>query len=101
MKFPAYRETVMAQSKLGRHICKAILYYHGPTIFTSNPDNARTDICDLIGFAHMATCIADEHLFVRDKEWGHLKENVLSYFEMPGQELLKLKGDVLALVNGE
>lgn len=130
VKFPAYRETVMAQCKLGKsicdvendvfntshtvvgnmlarswmlssHICKAILYHHDPDIFDSISKNIRTDICDLIGIVHMAECIADEHLFVRDKEWHQFEENVLKYFEITAQDFSELKGDILAYLNGE
>lgn len=129
MKFPEYRETVMAQCKSGKHICdvenevfftshavvgnmltrnwmlpdhicKAILYHHDPAIFASG-GNARTDVCDLIGIVHMAECIADEHLFVRDKEWHQFEQKVLKYFDMSEQEFSELKGDVLAYLNGE
>lgn len=130
MKFPGYRETVMTQCKLGKsicdvendvfstshtvvgnlltrnwmlpgHICKAILYHHDPDIFTSADKAARTDVCDLIGIVHMAECIADEHLFVRDKEWHQFGPGVLKYFDISEQEFSELKGDVLAYLNGE
>lgn len=130
MKFPEYRETVMAQCKQGKsicdvendvfftshtvvgnlltrswllspHICKAILYHHDSAIFASPRDNARNDICDLIGIVHMAECIADEHLFVKDKEWHQFERVVLKYFEMSEQEFSELKGDILAYLNGE
>jgi HD-like signal output (HDOD) protein len=135
MKFPKYRETVMAQCKLGKAICdvendvfstshavvgnmltrswmlpdpvcKAILYHHDPDIFTStgiftSTVNARSNICDLIGIMHMAECIADEHLFVIDKEWHQFEHHVLRYFEISAQEFSELKGDVLAYLNGE
>lgn len=131
MKFPKYRETVMAQCKSGKsicdvendvfstshtvvgnmltrswmlpeHICKAILYHHDPDIFTSTTGKGtRSNICDLIGIVHMAECIADEHLFVRDKEWYQFEQSVLKYFDMSEQEFSELKGDVLAYLNGE
>lgn len=130
MKFPEYRETVMAQCKLGKsicdvendvfstshsvvgnmltrtwllpdYICKAILYHHDPAIFTSMGENVRTNVCDLIGIVHMAECIADEYLFVRDKGWHQFEQGVLKYFEMSEQEFSELKGDVLACLNGE
>jgi putative nucleotidyltransferase with HDIG domain len=130
MKFPEYRETVMAQCKLGKsicevendvfstshavvgnmltrnwmlpdHICKAVLYHHDHAIFNSSGENTRTNVCDLVGIVHMAECIADEHLFVRDKEWHQFEQEVLKYFEMSGQEFSELKGDILAFLNGE
>ncbi|TAJ78860.1 MAG: HDOD domain-containing protein [Gallionellaceae bacterium] len=130
MKYPEYRETVMAQCKQGKsicdvendtfstshtvvgnmltrswmlpaHICKAILYHHDPTIFTSASENANTDVCNLIGILHMAECIADEHLHVRDKGWHQFEHDVLKHFEMSAQEFLELKGDILAYLDGE
>lgn len=130
MKFPEYRETVMAQCKLGKsicnienevfstshavvggiltrswmlpdYICKAILYHHDPAIFASAGGKARTNVCDLIGLIHMAECVADEHLFVRDKEWHQFEQEILKYFEMSVQEFSEIKGDVLAYLNGE
>lgn len=130
MKFPEYRETVMAQCKLGKsicevendvfstshavvgnmltrnwmlpeHACKAVLYHHDHAIFDSLGGNARTNVCDLVGIMHMAECIADEHLFVRDKEWHQFEQEVLKYFEMSEQEFSELKGDILAFLDGE
>lgn len=130
MKFPEYRETVMAQCKLGKSICdveneifstshavvgnmltrnwmlpeqvcKAVLYHHDHAIFDSLGGNARTNVCGLVGIMHMAECIADEHLFVRDKEWHQFEQEVLKYFEMSEQEFSELKGDILAFLNGE
>lgn len=130
MKFPEYRETVMAQCKLGKsicdvendvfstshtvvgnmltrswslpgHICKAILYHHDADMFASTGKPPRTDVCDLIGIVHMAECIADEHLFVRDKEWPQFERGVLKYFDLSEQEFSELKGDILAYLNGE
>jgi HD-like signal output (HDOD) protein len=130
MKFPAYRETVMAQCKLGRticdvendvfstshavvgnllarnwmlseHVCKAILHHHDHDILETAGQNVRNSTCDLIGIVHMAECIADEHLFVRDKEWHEFGRVVLKYFDMSEPEFLELKGDALAYLNGE
>lgn len=130
MKFPEYRETVMAGCKSGKsicdvendifstshavvgglltrswmfpdHICKAILYHHDPDIFASSCGKGRSKACDLIAMVHMAECIADEHLFVRDKEWLQFEQEILKHFEMSEQEFSELKGDVLAYLNGE
>jgi HD-like signal output (HDOD) protein len=130
IKFPKYRETVMAQSKLGHAICdiennsfstshtavgnmltrswmlpanvsKAILHHHDTTIFALADGQAWTEVCNLIGIVHMAECIADEHLHVRDKEWHQFEEAVLNHFDMAKQEFSELKGDVLAYLNGE
>jgi HD-like signal output (HDOD) protein len=130
MKFPDYRETIMNQCKLGKsicevendmystshtvvgnmltrswmlpqHVCKAILYHHDSTIFTSTSENAGTDVRNLIGIVHMAECIADEHLHVRDKEWHQFEHDVLKHFEMSVQEFAEIKGDLLAYLNGE
>jgi HD-like signal output (HDOD) protein len=130
MKFPEYRETLMVHCKQGKaicdvendifstshpvvgnmltrswmlpaHVCKAILYHHDATIFSSKDEHAGSDVCNLIGIVHMAECIADEHLSVRDKEWHHFERDVLRHFEMSAQEFLELKGDILAFLNGE
>lgn len=130
MKYPEYRETVMTQCKLGKSICdiendiystshtvvgnmltrswmlptqvcKAILYHHDNTIFTSKDGHAGTDVCTLIGMVHMAECILDEHLNVRDKEWHQFEHDVLKHFDMSAQEFTELKGDILAFLNGE
>lgn len=130
MKFPDYRETVMAQCKQGKFIidvenemfstshtvvgnmltrswmlpaqvCKAILYHHDPTIFGAGAENVGEDVCDLIGVVHMAECIADEHLHVRDKEWPQFEQDVLKHFELSEQEFSEIKGDILARLNGD
>ncbi len=130
VKFPEYRETVMTQCKLGKSICdveneffstshavvgnmltrswmlpehisKAILYHHDPAIFSSTEENLKNKVCDLIGIVHMAECVADEHLFVREKEWHRVEQEVLRHFEMSAQEFSELKGDILAYLNGE
>jgi HD-like signal output (HDOD) protein len=130
MKFPDYRETVMAESKKGKlicdiendffstshtvvgnmltrswmlpvHICHAILYHHDNTIFTSTSEHADNKVRNLIGIMHMAECITDEHLHVRDKEWPLFERDVLKHFEMTASDFSELKGDILAFLNGE
>lgn len=130
MKFPDYRETVMTHSKQGKaicdiendiystshtvvgnmltrswmipvHVCHAILYHHDTTIFTSTSEHAGTNVRNLIGIVHMAECITDEHLLVRDKEWPLFERDVLKHFEMSAQDFLELKGDILEFLNGE
>lgn len=130
MKFPDYRETVMAQCKPGKlicdveneifstshavvgnmltrswmlppHICKAILYHHDPTVFGSAAENLGEKVCDLIGIVHMTECITDEHLNVIDKEWPQFERDVLRHFDISEQEFSEIKGDILARLNGE
>lgn len=130
MKFPDYRETVMAQCKLGKficdvendifstshtvvgnmltrswmlhsHVCKSILYHHDTTILASAEGDVGTEVCDLIGIVHMAECIADEYLNVMDKEWYQFERDVLAYFDLSEQEFSELMGDILAYLNGE
>lgn len=130
MKFPDYRETVMAQCRQGKfiidvenemfstshtvvgnlltrswrlpaNVCKAILYHHDLTIFSSAAETVGEDVCDLIGIIHMAECIADEHLHVIDKEWPQFEQDVLKHFEISEQEFSEIKGDILARLNGD
>lgn len=129
-KFPDYRKTVMALCKTGKSICevendvfftshavvgnmltrswmlpepvcKAILYHHDDTIFTAKDESVATRVCDLIGIVHMAECIADERLHVRDKEWHQFEQDVLEHFELSEREFVELKKDILAHLNGE
>lgn len=69
------------------------------------PSTGFTSLAHLIsrdaGIVHMAECIADEHLFVRDKEWHQFGSGVLKYFDISEQEFSELKGDVLAYLDGE
>lgn len=130
MKFPDYRETVMTESKKGKticeienslystthtvvgnmltrswmlppQVCKAILFHHDTTIFTSASEHIGNSVCSLIGIVHMAECITDEHMLVRDKEWPLFEHDVLKHFEMSQQDFIELKGDLLAFLNGE
>ena len=129
-KFPDYRKTVMAGSKAGvplietenthfqtnhavvgnlltriwglpSQVYRAILYHHDTTIFASSRDIERKSICDLIGVIHMAECIVDEHLHVRDMEWPAVAQSVLKHFELSEQEFHEIKSDMLAYLNGE
>lgn len=86
---------------LPAHVCKAILFHHDPTIFSSPSERAPAEVCNLIGLVHMAECVADEHLLVRDKEWQYFAKDVLKYFELSEQEFTEFKGDILAYLNGE
>lgn len=128
MKYPTYRETVMDKVKPGRSICdiendvfytshavvgnmlarswmlpapvcKAILYHHDTTILNSASET--NEVYDLICILHMAECIMDEHLHVKELEWPQFETMVLNYFEMSTQEFSDLKGDMLAVLNGE
>jgi HD-like signal output (HDOD) protein len=131
MKFPNYRDTLMAESKAGKAICdiendhfstchtvvghmltrswmlpvqisKAILHHHDSTIFSATAgEPVEVAIRNLIGIVHMAECIADEHLLVREKSWHQFEHEVLKHFEMSVQEFSEIKGDILAFLNGE
>lgn len=129
MKFPDYRDAVMTLCKQGKsicdvenvlfstshavvgnmltrswmlpaHVCKAILHHHDLSIFDS-PEIVGDDVLDLVGVIHMAECVVDEHLHVREKEWPKFEQNVLGHFEISEQEFSELKGDILAYLNGE
>ena len=130
MKFPEYRETVMSQSQLGKSIChiendifstshtmvgnmmtrswmlpthisQAILHHHDATIFNSPNEFVDGNVCSLIAILHMAECITDEHLLVREKEWPIFERDVLNHFELSAQDFIEIKGDILALLNEE
>lgn len=129
-KYPDYRAKVMSQGAKGIPICetenthfftnhavvgsmlsrswalpvavgKAILYHHDATIFTAPGEQAGEDVRDLIGLVHLAECVVDEHLHVRDKEWHLFAHDVLQHFDMTEQEFAELKGDMLAYLNGD
>lgn len=130
MKFPEYRDAVMTLSKQGKrvcdienvlfstshaivgnmltrswllpaHVCKAILHHHDPSIFYSTSENIGEDVLDLIAIIHMAECITDEHLHVKELEWPQFEQQVLKHFEISAQEFSELKGDILAYLNGD
>lgn len=62
------------------HICKAILFHHDPTIFSSSSEFAGMDTRNLIGLIHMAECTVDEYQHRHSEEWGQFKGGVLSFF---------------------
>jgi HD-like signal output (HDOD) protein len=130
MKFSEYNEKVTTHSKSGRLICdienehfstthpivgnmltrswmlpsqisKAILHHHDTTIFTDTSGDIEISVRNLIALIHMAECIAEEHLLVRDKSWPEFEKDVLEHFEISQQEFNELKGDILAFLNGE
>lgn len=130
MKFPEYRDAVMALCRQGKsicdvenvlfstshaivgnmltrswmlpaHVCKAILYHHDQSIFSSASETIGEEVRDLIAIIHMAECITDEHLHEREMEWPQYEQNVLKHFEISVQEFSELKGDILAYLNGE
>jgi HD-like signal output (HDOD) protein len=129
MKFPDYRDAVMTLCKQGKSICdvenvlfstshavvgnmltrswmipahvsKAILHHHDPSIFAAS-ENIEENVLDLIAIIHMAECVIDEHLHVREMEWPQFERHVLKQFELSGQEFSELKGDMLAYLNGD
>ncbi len=130
MKFPDYRENLMKNVRLGvpicdienehystshtivgnmltriwklpPHISKAILYHHDPDIFSSTAGDIESAVRNLVAIVHMAECIADEHLLVRDSAWPTIEKEVLKHFDVSTQEFSELKGDILAFLNGE
>jgi HD-like signal output (HDOD) protein len=130
MKFPDYRATLMKSAGKGipicdiendsfstchtivgnmltrswmlpSHISKAILHHHDPHIFSETAGDIELAVRNLVAIVHMAECIADEHLLVRDKAWPTVEKDVLKHFEMSAQEFSELKGDILAFLNGE
>ena len=129
MKFPEYRETVIKLGQQGKpicevenevfstshavvgnmltrswmlpaNVCKAILHHHDPSIFAAS-ENVGENVLDLTGIIHMAECVTDEHLHVREKEWPQYEQHVLKHFELSEQEFSELKGDMLAYLNGD
>lgn len=129
MKFPEYRDAVTTLCTQGKlicdvenvlfstshaivgnmltrswmlpaHVCKAILHHHDQSIFSA-AENIGENILDLISIIHIAECITDEYLHVREKEWPQFELNVLKHFEISEQEFSELKGDILAYLNGE
>ena len=86
---------------LPAHISKSILYHHDPTIFSEISGNIEPSVRNLIAIVHMAECIADEHLLVRDRAWPQFEHIVLKHFEISSHEFFELKGDILAFLNGE
>jgi HD-like signal output (HDOD) protein len=129
-KFPDYRKIAMAEGAKGiplcqtedshfstnhavvgsmltrswalpARVCSAIRFHHDATIFGSTGAHAGDDVRDLIGLIHMAECVTDEHLNVRDKEWDKHGESVLAHFELSEQEFSELRSDMLAFLNGE
>jgi len=129
MKFPEYRETVLAQArsesaicnienkffntshpvvgnmltrnwKLPANISKAILYHHDATIFEASA-HIEADVRRLIGVIHIAECIAEESLHQQHQEWEQFAQPVLKNFDMSEQEFLDLKADVLHYLDGE
>ncbi|MDD2702025.1 MAG: HDOD domain-containing protein [Sideroxydans sp.] len=86
---------------LPTRVCTAIRFHHDDAIFTSPSSRAGEDVRDLIGVIHMATCVTDEHLHVREKEWDVHGEHVLAHFELTEQEFAELKWDMLSYLNGE
>ena len=130
IKFSDYSEKIMTHSRFGIRICdienehfstthpivgnmltrswmlppqisKAILHHHDTTIFSHSSDGIEVSVRNLIALIHMAECIADEHLLVRDKAWPEFEKVVLEHLEMSKHEFSELKGDVLAFLNGE
>jgi HD-like signal output (HDOD) protein len=130
MKFPNYSQIIMENEELGMavcdienkhfsttraivgnmltrswmlpaHISKTILYHHDSTIFSNISGNIESSVRNLIALVHMAECIADEHLLVRDRAWPKFEHIVLKHFDMSVKEFSELKGDVLAFLNGE
>lgn len=129
-RFPDYRDKVMSQSARGvpicatesahfftnhavvgnmltrswglpPHVCKAILFHHDATIFSTPGDQLDDSVLDLIAVMHMAEYIVDEHLLVRDKEWPQFEHDVLRHFDLAEQEFAELKSDMLAYLNGD
>ncbi|HLP98661.1 MAG TPA: HDOD domain-containing protein [Sideroxyarcus sp.] len=130
LKFPDYRKIVIAGNEAGvplietenmqfqtnhavvgsmltrvwglpSQVYQAILYHHDTTIFATSKDPARKPVCDLIGLLHMAECVVDEHMLVRDKEWPAVSRQVLKHFDLSESEFAEIKSDMLAYLNGE
>lgn len=85
---------------LPAHVCKAILYHHDHTIFSSVKEVIDAEVCNLISIVHMAECIVDEFLEVKS-EWPRFEQAVLKHLDLSAQEFFELKQDNLALLGGE
>jgi HD-like signal output (HDOD) protein len=128
--YPAYRETVMAQSNQGKdihavenehfatthaivgnmlarswflppHICQAILHHHDHTIFTSSGEQIDKTIRRLIGIIYMSELVVDKHICQENLEWPLVETGVLACLGLSARESREMVDDMLELLNDE
>lgn len=86
---------------LPQQMCRAILYHHDLTIFSSINGHPDIEICNWIGIIHAAEYIADLHLGLPNHSWEIWQPVVLKHLQFDEQEFSDLRSDLVSLLGGE
>ena len=83
------------------NMCRAILFHHDLSIFSSASDPASIEICNWISIVQAAEYIVDEHLGLRNDGWEIWKPHVLKQLQFSEQEFDELCSDVVSVLSGD
>ena len=83
------------------NMCRAILYHHDRTIFSSISDQASVELCNWISIIQASEYIADLHLNLRNESWAVWQPHVLKHLQFSEVEFAELCSDVVSVLSGD
>ena len=86
---------------LPAQMCRAILYHHDLSIFSSNTDPATIEICNWVSIIHAAEYIVDSHLGLLNEGWKIWQPHALKHLQFDAQEFDELCSDVSSALSGD
>lgn len=86
---------------LPAQMCRAILYHHDLTIFSSASDSASNEICNWVAILQAAEYAVDSHLGLPNESWEIWRPHVLKHLQLSAQEFDESRSDVLNLLQGD
>jgi HD-like signal output (HDOD) protein len=83
------------------NMCRAILYHHDRTVFSSITDQVSIEICNWVSIIHAAEYVVDSHLSLRNEGWAAWRPQVLKHLQFSESEFAELRDEVVSVLGGE
>ena len=83
------------------NMCRAILWHHDPTIFSSITDLDSTEICNWVSIIQASEYIVDAHCNLRNESWARWQSRVLKQLQFSEQEFDELRSDLMGALRGD
>ncbi|MFZ2301758.1 MAG: HDOD domain-containing protein [Gallionella sp.] len=86
---------------LPANMCRAILYHHDLTVFSSMTDQASMEICSWVSIVQAAEYIVDSHLDLCNEGWAMWQPLALKHLQFSAQEFDELCSDIVSALSGD
>jgi len=86
---------------LPQNMCRAILWHHDATIFSSVSGLDSVEICNWVSIVQAAESVVDTHLNLRNDSWAKWQSLVFKHLQLSAQEFDELRSDILSMLSGD